>query len=125
MTPSWPMQASAAPGCENLPGGAGHPAGLWMLCSSAGGASRARLMHVSAQVPYYIEVFSKQYKDILNVYNANLTSSNVTTNGSAVFEVQHCTHAGPPLPPRARTADPLRGLLGFLSCPADTAPDLL
>jgi hypothetical protein len=38
------------------------------------------------QVPWNIEVGSSQYKDIINVYNANLVS-NLTSAGSALFQV--------------------------------------
>lgn len=39
-----------------------------------------------AQAPYTIEVASSQYKQLLNVYNANLLS-NLTAAGKAAFSV--------------------------------------
>lgn len=39
-----------------------------------------------AQTPYTIEVASTQYKELLNVYNANLYS-NLTSDGTAAFTV--------------------------------------
>lgn len=59
-------------------------------CTGAPGANAC----AHAQVPYHIEVSSSQYKDILNVYNANLTSNNVTSTGSALFEVRMRSHLG-------------------------------
>ena len=54
--------------------------------------NKSCLMHrdersrLHAQTPYTIEVASAQYKELLNVYNANLYS-NLTSDGTAAFTV--------------------------------------
>ena len=61
----------------------GNPGTLLDSCSIAPGGRKLRLR---AQAPYTIQVASAQYKELLNVYNANLLS-NLTAAGTAAFTV--------------------------------------